>query len=112
MSNSLKNLEKSVDALVKALAPEYEFSVVEVNEMDEDIGQDYDEVVIQCDDARYVGTMNEIVYYIHCTEDVLSVTMDICVDEAELFDINNPDWNDIAGLANQVKAYFESRKSM
>ena len=101
---SCEFLKRTSEILIQKLNPKYQFEILDILPVDEEIGQDTDEVVLQWSDPIYAGGLNEMIYYIHLTMDELTITLDTCVDEMELFSIIDPDYSNLDNLSQQIKS--------
>ena len=101
---SCEFLKSTSEILIQKLNPKYQFEILDILPADEEIGQDTDEVVLQWSDPIYAGGLNEMIYYIHLTMDELTITLDTCVDEMELFSIIDPDYSNLDNLSQQIKS--------
>jgi len=99
---SCEFLKDTAEILIEKLSPKYQFEILDIFPADEEIGQDTDEVVLQWSDPIYAGGLNEMIYYIHLTMDEVTVTLDTCVDEMELFSIIDPEFDNLDILSQEI----------
>ena len=99
---SCEFLKSTSEILIQKLSPKYQFEILDILPQEEEYGQDYDEVVLYWSDPIYAGGLNEMIYYIHLTMDEVTVTLDTCVDEMELFSIIDPEFDNLDNLSQEI----------
>ena len=99
---SCEFLKDTAEILVEKLSSD--FAQIEIRDIlpEDEFGQDCDEVVLCWFDPIYQGGLNEMIYYIHLTMDELTITLDTCVDEMELFSIIDPDYSNLDNLSQEI----------